>query len=178
MNDNEQIILFRQVLSDGLAALGAPAIPIVQFNQPTIQGTFSEPCYYFSKLSDKRIAFSGYSYNKISQSSGTVTQVQRYETGWQVMAIAKQTPGNISERTAGDWVTMAADILNSDPAINAFHESNAAILCIKDIRSPVFLDDNDEFMFTPSFDFYLIHNKSYVRNSEFIDQITANPEQV
>lgn len=179
MKDNEQIILFRQVLDEGLALLDVAPIPVLQFNQPTLQGTSAGPCYYFSKISERRIAFSRYDLEKAeAQAIGTSTQVQRYETTWQMMALAKQTPGNPMQWTAGDWLSMAADILNSDPATRAFANNYASILRVTDIRAPVFLDDNDEFIFAPSFDFVLVHNKSYSRAIDFVDQIDSNPEQV
>jgi hypothetical protein len=87
------------------------------------------------------------------------TELQKYETTFQISALATQNPTTPTQYTASDIVNLIAYILQSSVAINTFQASNVGIERIMDVRNPYFMDDRQRFEASPSLDFVLAHDQ-------------------
>jgi hypothetical protein len=167
MLDNVLIEAFLPIIQQGLIADGFTGVSVKQANQPTQQGVNSNATVYFYKVSDHRYGWVGRS-DVWDGSSMVHTELQKYETVWNIAALVTQDPNNISY-TAADLVNEVAAILQSDSAITALFESDIQILRISDISNIYFTDDRDLFEAHPTFDFTLTHSQTRVSAGQVIN---------
>lgn len=170
MLDNDLIRLFAPLITNGLSAAGFGTIPLAQAYQPTQQGIVTTPAVYYSKLGDNRVG----SPEQIDvwDSGMSVmqhTQLQQYETTFQIMALVISSPNNTNTFTASDLVNAVAQILQSDNTVSILQASNVGILRISAIRNPYFTDDRDDFEASPSFDFTLTHKQINITTDSVIN---------
>lgn len=170
MLDNALIALVGNAIIAGEAVAGIAGYPLKQAFQPTNQGVNKVPTLYFQKIADKLLGlpFQGDIWNS---DSGVMdhTQIQQYETTFQLSALATQDPNNVSAYTASDIVNLAASILQSNTTIAILEAQNVGILKISNVRNPYFKDDKGRFEASPSLDFTLTHKQIIMSVSPVID---------
>jgi hypothetical protein len=164
-------------------------VPVLQAYQPTMQGVNTAPALYIHKIGDRRIGSPrrhskwvttysqlatesnqgiatesgiGIGADGTQQSSMVHTETQRYETTFQISALATQDPSTPMQLTASDLVNFAAAILQSDSFIQAIEAQGVGVLKIFDVRNPYFTDDRGQFAASPSFDLCLTHNQTLI----------------
>lgn len=163
MQDNALIRLFLPIINAGLIADGYTGVNVLQANQPTQQGVPIAPSVYFTKIGDHRYGFLHRDDTWDDINSRMVhTEIQQYETTFQVSALVLQNPRVTNKYTASDLVNEVAAILQSDNTVTTLMESNVGILRVQEIRNPFFVDDMDNFEASPSFDFTLTHLQTRV----------------
>lgn len=160
MLDNQIIQLFLPIIRNGLIAAGYLGVAIKQMNQPTQQGVNTQPTVYYYKISDHRYGFRKSEDVWDDNIEKMVhTEIQDYETTFQINALVIQNPTTPNQYTASDLVNIVAQIMQSANTINTLTRNNVGIYKITDIRNPYFLDDRDRFEASPSFDFTLTHKQ-------------------
>jgi len=158
MLDNALITLIIQALTAGETAAGIPGTPIAQAFQPTQQGVNTEPTAYIHKLFDHRYGFLQRT-DVWTNPNMVHTENQKYETTFQLSALATQNPASPTQYTASDICNLCAAILQSDQARVTFGAQGVGIERVTDVRNPYFDDDRGQFEASPSFDFVLTHNQ-------------------
>lgn len=158
MLDNALLTLIIQVLMAGEEAAGIPGTPIAQAFQPQQQGVDSQPTAYIYKLFDHRYGFLQRTDEWVN-SEMVHTENQKYETTFQLSALATQNPATPTQYTASDICNLCAAILQSDQARATFMAQGVGIERVTDIRNPYFEDDRQQFEASPSFDFVMTHNQ-------------------
>lgn len=179
MKDNDLIRLFLPIITAGLTADGFTGVTVKQSNQPTLQGANSNPTVYFYKLFDKRYGWLRRNDDWLEDDQiMRHTEVQMYETSFQIGAMVMQNPNTPNQYTAADLVNEVAAILQSDSARKTLGESNVGILRVEEVRNPYFKDDFDKFEAFPSFDFVLTHRQTRVSTNPVIESIEFDIKRV
>ena len=170
MTDNELIRLFLPIINAGLVADGFVQVKVQQSNQPTMQGINTNPTVYFYKIGDRRFGWrKGEDVWDTINSIMVHTELQYYETTFQISALVLQSPKNPSQYTASDLVNEVAAILQSDNTIQTLEAQSVGILRVTDVRNPYFMDDRDNFEASPSFDFTLTHQQIRISGDPVIE---------
>lgn len=162
MSDIPLIILIRSVLLAGFAARGM-TVSVLQSNQPTHQGLMATgPSVYIYKIGDHRhgTPLKKDTWNSTTQLESHVER-EVIESTYQFTALAPLDPSSLTQLTASDIARAAASILQHSTSQSTFSASNVGILRITDIRNPYFVDDQDQFKQSPSFDLVLTHEEEY-----------------
>ena len=163
VRDNELIRLFLPVINADLIEREFLDVTVKQSNQPPIQGANSGSTVYFYKLFDKRFGWVRKNSEWDADSEAMVhTEMQMYETTFQISAMVRQNPLNTSKYTASDLINEVASIMQSDSTIRTFANSDVGVLRITDIQNPYFKDDYENFEAFASFDFTLTHRQTRV----------------
>lgn len=173
MLDNELIKLFRPILLNGLAERGFNNVKVEQSNQPTQQGTEITPCLYFDPLFSQQYGFP-YRINKII--TGDIlsyTELQAYETTFQITGLVTQNPADTDGYTAKDIVGVAAEILRCRATIDLLAEAKVGILRVSTLRNLSFVNDKGRYQYSPSFDFILTHKQTRIIQSLMVDSIQS-----
>ena len=133
MLDKPLITLIRNALIAGEAVANIAGLPIKQAFQPTQQGVNSEPTAYIFKISDKRYGFP-YKADVWDANNQIMvhTELQQYETTFQISALSTQDPSDLTSYTASDILNSIAYILQSDTTIKTLQASDVGILRIMD----------------------------------------------
>lgn len=168
MSDNDLIRLFLPIINAGLTAAGYTNFQVLQANQPTQQGVPTVPTVYFYKLHDKRYGFL-HRADVWDGADMVHTELQAYETAFQVSALVLQSPVYTNRYTASDLVNEVASIMQSDATIQTLMESDVGILRVSDVRNPYFTDDMDNFEASPSFDFVLTHFQTRLSTTPVVE---------
>lgn len=170
MTDNDLIRLFLPIIKAGLIADGFTGVTVKQSNQPTLQGANTNPTVFFYKLFDKRYGFLRRD-SKWDEDAEimTHTEMQMYETSFQINAMVMQNPSTPNQYTASDLVNEVAAIMQSDSTRKTLADSNVGILRVTGVRNPYFKDDYDKFEAFPSFDFTLTHRQTRVTTDPVVE---------
>lgn len=158
MLDNQLIALVIATIIEQESVANIAGTPIKQAFQPTQQGANSEPTAYIYKISDKRIG-SPYRDDVWINNELIHTELQQYETTFQISVLATQNPSKTNQYTASDIANLIAYILNSDLTIYKLNLQEIGILRVTDVRNPYFLDDRQRYEANPSLDFTLTHKQ-------------------
>lgn len=160
MLDNRLIALVISTVIAGEATAGIPGTPIKQAFQPTLQGANTQPTAYLHKVGDRRVGSPRRS-DVWDQDDAVMIhmELQKYETTFQISALATQDPKTPTQYTASDILNLIAYILQSSATIAAFEAQGVGILRVTDVRNPYFLDDRMQNEASPSFDFTLTHSQ-------------------
>lgn len=172
MTDNELIKLFLPIINTGLQDAGLTNVVVTQSNQPTQQGINIAPTVYFYKIGDHRYGWVDRE-DKWDGINNVHTEVQIYETTFQISALVLQKPNNTLTYTASDLVNEVAYIMQNESTLQTLSDSNVGILRITDVRNPYFLDDRDNFEASPSFDFILTHKQTRLKNTSHVESIQS-----
>ncbi len=180
MNDNQLIQLILSVLNGQLADVGLGGTIIAKAYQDVRQGTELSPAdaptkaAYLCKLFDKRdgFPFEGYVWDT-NASIEVRTQLQVYQTTFQMSTLAVQVPGKTTQLTASDVANLLTALLQNSETSELFQAQGVGILAITDIRNPYFLDDRDRNEANPSFDFTLVHNQVLTKSVPYSDTVTV-----
>lgn len=100
------------------------------------------------------------------------TEIQQYESIFQLNALATQDPADANAITASDYLNYARYILQSSPTIAALESSGVGIYKISPIRNPYFHDDRDLWEANPNFDFVLTHKQVIVSQTPILQSET------
>lgn len=179
MLDNQLIALIIRVLVAGEAAAGIAGTPIAQSFQPTMQGTNTQATLFLYKIGDHPYGFTG-RFDAWSEDETEMvhTEIQDYETTFQLSGLAPQSPSTTTQYTASDLVNLAASILRSSVALQSFQAAGVGIEKPKDPRNPYFMDDRDQFEASPSFDFVITHKQTIVTTTPIAQAVELQVVEV
>ena len=179
--DNVLIAQIISILNNGFAALSTqvPTAPIVQQSyQPTQQGANSLPTIYLYKIGDNRL---GNPYRESVWDTVNLvenyTELQQYETTFQLSAWVTQTPSSTG-LTASDYINYAAYIMQSLGTVSTLESNGFGIYRIGQIRNQSFSNDFDRFQFAPSFDFTVTHQQIISTTTPIISETIVNIDTV
>lgn len=179
MQDNDLIRLFLPIIQNGLIAAGFTGVTTKQANQPTQQGINTNPTVYFFKVGDHRYGFLRRDDQWDSLTSTMVhTEIQQYETTFQVSTLVLQKPSNPYLYTASDLANEVAAIMQSDNTRAVLLAAGVGILRVTDVINPYFVDDRDQFEASPSFDFTLTHKQTRVTTQPVINLVEFDINRV
>lgn len=160
MLDNELIKLFREIILAQEAAAGIQGTPIKQAFQPTQQGVNTVPTAYFHKVGDRPV---GSPQRKDVWNEATKTlvhsEIQIYETTFQISTLATQDPKTPAQYTASDILNLIRAILQSDTTITRLREKDVGIYRVGEVKNPYFTDDRNRFEASPWMQFTLTHQQ-------------------
>lgn len=160
MLDNQLIALIRDTIIAQEQWAAISGTPIKQAFQPTMQGVNTCPTAYMHKVSDKRLGFVNRSDVWDNVKSVMVhTELQQYETTFQISALATQDPQKPCAYTASDILNLISAILQSSVTVQVLEAQGVGILRVMEVRNPYFLDDRQQNEASPSFDFTLTHKQ-------------------
>lgn len=163
MRDNELIALVLKILYGGQTAEGISGTLLKQAFQPTRQGVETLPAAYIHKIGDRRYGYVRRTDCWDAKCGAMVhTEIQQYETTFQISALATQKPNLPTQLTASDICNACASILQSQSAIEHLNCAGAGIERVTDIRNPYFMDDREQPEANPSFDFVLTYDRTTV----------------
>lgn len=182
MLDNQLISLIISTIIAQEAGAGIPGTSIKQAFQPTQQGVNTAPTAYMYKIGDKRIGLPQRSDiwrpddPADPQGPGIMihTEMQQYQTIFQISALSTQDPANTTQKTASDILNLIAYILQSSPTIQILADQGIGILNVMDVRNPYFEDDRQRNEASPSFDFILTHMQVVSTIGQEIDEVEFN----
>lgn len=170
MKDNELIALIIRTIIAQEAIAGIADTPIKQAFQPTQQGVNIKPTAYLHKIGDRRLGYP-YSADLWDSEAGEMvhTEIQQYETMFQISTLATQNPNTPTQYTASDILNLIAYILQSANTVAMFESQGVGILRISDIRNPYFVDDKQRHEASPNMDFTLTHKQIILSTMPIID---------
>lgn len=171
MYDNQLIALILNTIIAGEDIAGIPGTPVKQAFQPTQQGLNTCPTAYLYKLYDHRMGFPyrGDVWNPAT-SQMVHTELQQYETTFQISALATQDPKTPTQYTASDILNLIAYILQSSVAIAVFEAQGVGIERVTQVRNPYFLDDRQRNEAAPNLDFTMTHKQIIASTSPIISE--------
>lgn len=179
MLDNNLIRLFLPIIQDGLILDGYTNVIVKQSNQPTQQGINLAPTVYFFKIGDRRYGFLYRKDDWIEETEQMIhTEIQQYETTFQISSLVLQKPLNPYLYTASDLINEVAAILQSDRSRAILMSADVGILRVTDVVNPYFVDDRDQFEASPSFTFVLTHKQTRVIEGPVINSFEYNIKRV
>jgi len=157
--DYQLIELFLPIINAGLIARGYSNVIVTSSYQPTTQGVNTSATVYYYKVGDYRYGWVKREdvWNPIN-SVMTYSEIQQYETTFQISALVISDPTNISY-TASDLVNVVASIMQSRDTINTLEANGVGIYRVTNILNVPFIDDKDRYEFIPSFNFTLTHKQ-------------------
>ena len=172
--DNVLIAEIISILNNGFATISSlvPTAPIVQQSyQPIQQGANTAPSLYLYKIGDTRVGWPSQQmvWNQEAQIE-VLTQLQQYETRFQISAWATQNPADTTSLTASDYANYAVYIMQSMTTVAALEAIGCGIYSVKDVRNPSFMDERDRFEFSPSFDFVITHKQIITQTTPTITE--------
>lgn len=164
MLDNELFIKVVAILNAGYAKFPYVPNPVVQQKyQPTQEGIPSAPTVFIYKIGDNRLGSSRKNscWNR-EKSAEIHTEIQVYETTFQISALVTQDPANPDAYTASDVVNFGAYIMQSAATVADLQALGIGIYRIGEIRNSYFSDDRERYEASPSMDFTLVHTQIIV----------------
>lgn len=179
MLDNQLFQLIISVLKANQSIAGIAGLQVVQAYQPTRQGVATAPTIYIHKIGDRRFGFRSASDVWDTHAAQMVhTETQKYETKFQLSALATQNPSTPNQMTASDIVNLCAYCLQSVIAVAQFENNGVGVLRVTDVRNPYFLDDRDQPEASPSFDFTLTHDQTITSTMPIVSETVIQIDQV
>lgn len=172
MLDNQIFAEFITLLQPAIdAQFGLnPRILLMQKNQPTQQGTDSDPRVFVEKLPTHFYGFPRSDYdlplpdptNPNDPANDQIPEmtVQLELSIFQFSALVIQNPSNLNIPTADDVIRFVARRMQTDSIRLALRNAGLNVLRITDVRNPYFIDDRERFEAHPSFDVTLQHYES------------------
>jgi hypothetical protein len=160
MTDNQLI----DILATQLEAASANAgwnYGVVQKDEPTVQGTPTDPTIFFEKLFDVPY---GWAHTEdvpnVEAMTFAETDTQAYETHFQVSALVIQNPSDLTIPTASDVCNYMKQYLAARSIVAALFALGVGVLKVSEVRNPFAVDDRNMFEANPSFDIVLTHSRS------------------
>ena len=176
MLENELKMELKAALDAGFTARGMTDVVVRQNNQPRQEGASTGKSVYFYKIgTDHRY---GHPMKKdkwdVGDQEMVHTELQKYETTFQISTLYQASPSATTALTAGDLANMAAAILQSDVTISAFRVKNVGVLRISEVRNQIFENDKDQFESSASFDVTLTHDVVDVTTTPVVETVEYN----
>lgn len=179
MTDNERYAILFPIIAAGLTARGVTGVSLSQSNQPTQQGTPRGRSAFISQLpSVPRGHVRRDSVYSVVSGLMVDTELQTWEVTYQVNALSIQDPADVSSLTAADIVRVIRQIMQSTATINLLHASGIGILRVNDLRNPSFVNDEDRFEYSPSFDFTITYDELYTAEANVVESVELNINRV
>jgi hypothetical protein len=172
-SDNQLVQLFLPIITAGLIVDGFTNVTVKQSNQPTQQGINTNPTVYFFKVNNKRYGYLGRE-DVWNGTSMVHTELQYFETIFQMSALVLQEPKYPALPTASDLVNEVASIMQSDNTRVILNASGVGILRVSEVLNPYFVDDRDNFEASPSFDFTLVYENTRLSTTPIINTFVPN----
>ena len=178
--DNVLFTKIIDILNSGFAKF--PAVPnpvVIQKYQPVAEGVPSCPTVFLYKIGDNRLGWpEKHSCWDRVKGIETHTELQVYETTFQISALVTQDPSNPAAYTASDIINYAAYIMQSAATVTALQAIGIGIYKVSDVRNPYFSDDRVRYEASPSFDLTLVHSQIIVTNVPIASSITVEVLEV
>lgn len=171
MQDNELIALIIAVIVANKTAFGIADIQVRQTAQPTIQGAYSAPTALLTIIpGDTPRGWPSRADTWDEDNQVMVhTELQQYESTFQLACMVTQDPANVSQKTAKDYCRLLRAIMQSDAGREQFRLAGAGIYQPSEIRQMPWRNDQDEFQYEPSFDFTLTHKQVIVSETPVVE---------
>jgi hypothetical protein len=162
MNDYAIFKFIREYLLAGFALQSLPSIRVLQKNQPIGQGALLADAIYIEKIMATAYGYPEVrdDYNIGTGKFDTTTAFMRAPT-FQISGYALQDVNTVSQLTASDITELAANILQTDAAVEAFQAIGIGIERVTGIRELYFSDDKEQFEQVASFDLVLSYTKEF-----------------
>lgn len=174
MLDNQLIALIISTLTAGEAAAGITGTPIKQAFQPTQQGVNTGPTAYLYKIGDARIGSPARKDEYNSSTNRMVhTEMQQYESTFQISTLATQNPSTSEKYTASDILNLISYILQSSDTIAALEAQGVGILRVRMLTNPYFTDDRQRNEASPALEFVLTHKQTITTNVPAVRTVEA-----
>ena len=172
----ELFTLVKGILDAGLAAQSLSSIVVKRGNQSTQQGIVNGPAVYFWPIDGVKYGFQGRE-DKYNSTAGTFTHTEksRHETTIQFNCLA--TTGD-NQTTSADIASICAALLQTESAIATMVSADVGVLRIGNIRNLVFLDDQNNYKHSASFDAVFVHHRKLIATVPAIESITFNADRV
>jgi hypothetical protein len=160
MTDN-QLIQFMATQLDAASAAAGWNYPVLQKDNPTLEGIPAAPAIFFEKLFDRAYGFpiDSLVYNSTPDNYSD-NEMQLYETTFQISALVIQNPADLTLPTASDVANYVKRWLTHPVTLQNFRSQNVGLLRITHIRNPWFEDDRHRFEAHPNFDLVLTHDNT------------------
>jgi hypothetical protein len=174
MNDKQIAALFiTHVLPAINAQSGMGAVKLARNYQQRQQGLDTAAIVYFHKIGDRR---HGHVKRKdvLAVDAFTHTELQVYESTYQISAWVPQDPAQATALTESDVLNVVSSIMQSDSIMAAFRTAGVGILRVTDVRNPYIVDDRDRFEAVPTFDIVLTHSRQSVSTVPAVSTYEAN----
>jgi hypothetical protein len=153
MTFDDVIIGFRTSLIKHMPTHGLADIPVVQLDQSKKSGRLLQAIYF--KLNDPvNRGWQARSYNPTPYTAGHV-EVQDYEAAIRITALSNDTV--LSSYDIAATVQM---IVNSLPFVEDMRRINIGVQRASAIRTPTFINENDDYETEASFDFRVTFKRS------------------
>lgn len=165
-NDVYRALIFE--LRDRLNTLGYSHVLIKQSYQPTQQSTPNAPVLFLHKIANSQIG-TGLRYNKLKRRQEHIVSAT-----YQVDALAQQDPSDINSFTAGDLVSLAADITQSYGYIRSLVAAGISVEKVTSIRPSYFIDDKGRNELSPSFDLTVTYTRNYEQTVNEVTNVETN----
>jgi len=179
MLDKALFALLISAMNADLVARSLTNVAVKQRYQPTRQGVESGPAIYIFKVSDHRYGYPAKIEEWDRDNEIMVhKEKQIYETVFQVSALVRQQPQDVTGFTASDLVNTAAQIVQGDTFIAALRAGGVGMERAQEIRNPYFSDDFDQFEADPSFDFTVTHEQVIIKTSPVVETYEFNMQRV
>lgn len=164
MNDNELIALILTITTGQEAIAGIPGTPIQQAFQPTQQGVPTGKSGFLFKLYDFKVGFPMRSERYVAPAPPEPekiihTEIQVYETTFQMSALSVQDPKSTVQYTASDVCNLFSMILQSDKTVELLAAQGLGIGKVSDVQNPYFSDDYARNEANPFFNFTITHKR-------------------
>ena len=168
MRDNDVIKALIAELNRQLAANGLADVKVKQSYQPTQQSPSNGRVIFMHKVSNPQVG-TGIGY------SGT-KRLQQYlkRASFQFDALAQQDPSDTNSLTAGDIVTIAADLFQSYDSVRMLKAEGVSIERITDVRPSYFINDKDRHESSPSFDLTVNYQQVYEQEIPSVTGVNEN----
>lgn len=168
MRDNQVIIAIIAELNNQLSDNNLSDVKVKQSYQPTQQSVSEERRIFIHKITNPQVG-SGLVYNDDKR-----TQQHLKRASFQFDALAQQDPSDINSLTAGDIVTIAADLLQSYDALRNLRANGVNIERVTDVRPSYFINDKDRNESSPSFDLTVTYIHEYEKEIPSITGVNEN----
>ncbi len=176
MNDNALYTLIKTTIDAQLADVGLAGLVTAKAYQDIRQGTEATTAAYFTKLFD---VFDGMPEEDCEWDSvhsvETRTQTQVVQSTFQLIGLAIQTPGNLTQLTASDTANLIAGILKTPETMAAFQAVGVGLVSLNQSRNPYFIDDKERYEASANFDFVLTHKQVITKSVPYTDTVTVTP---
>lgn len=176
MTDN-QIIQFMAEQLDAASAASGWFYPVLQKNNPTLEGIPTFPAIFFEKLFDHHYGWpiEQWTYNSPPQDNFSQGEMQLIETTFQISTLVIQDPENLAMPTASDVANYIKLWLSHWVTLDVFRSQNVGVLRISQIRNPYFEDDRHRFEAHPNFDLVLTHYNTLTMTVNAANQAVPMP---
>jgi hypothetical protein len=179
MTDNQIFtVLFAQIRA-GLIARGVANATVLQKPQPKQQGVPSGISVYLTMIAPKPLGHVRRDsvYDTVLETM-THTELQTWTQLYQVNAMSIQDPADVNQLTASDILKVVRQTLQSSAFIASIKAHGLAILRVNELRNTPFVNDKDEYEYSPSFDFTLTYDELYTVAAPIVETVEYNIERV